>query len=187
MSRKYKFNDPGGTYFISYATVNWIDLFTRNEYRNVILESLEFCQREKGLRLFGWCIMTNHVHLLAATDKEPLEKIMRDHKRHTSIELRDTITNYPAESRREWILWMMQRAGKKNSNNMDWQLWRQDNHPILISDADMLAQKLAYIHNNPVEAGFVAHPEDYLYSSAIDYAGGKGLLPVEVLELIKIN
>jgi REP element-mobilizing transposase RayT len=184
MSSKYKFLDPDGTYFITYSVVNWIDLFTRNEYRNIIVDSLKHCQKEKGLRLFAWCMMTNHVHLLAATNNEPLEKIMRDHKRHTSIELKAAITEHPGESRKEWMIWMMQRAGKKNNNNIDWQLWQQDNHPELIHSVEMLSQKLDYIHNNPVKAGFVAKPEDWLYSSAIDYAGGKGLLTVEVLSIV---
>jgi putative transposase len=76
------------------------------------------------------------------------------------------------------MLWMMERAGKKNSQNIDFQLWRQDNHPIELYDNKILNQKLDYIHNNPVAAGFVEKPEDYLYSSARDYAGMPGMIDV---------
>lgn len=81
------------------------------------------------------------------------------------------------------MLRMMQHAGNRNKNNIDWQLWQQHNHPIEITNNKILQQKLEYIHLNPVKAGFVAEPQDYVYSSALDYSGGKGLLPVEVLEV----
>ena len=71
---------------------------------------------------------------------------------------------------------MMQQAGLKNSNNKDWQLWQQDNHPIELMTAEMFHQKLNYIHFNPVVAGFVENEEDYLYSSARDFHDKKGLI-----------
>lgn len=77
---------------------------------------------------------------------------------------------------------MMERAGKKNSNNSNFQLWRQDNHPILLDDMKKLHNSLDYIHNNPVVTGIVEKPEDYIYSSARDYYD----LPGKI-ELIKID
>ena len=82
------------------------------------------------------------------------------------------------ESRREWLLWMMKRAGKKNGNNNTYQLWQQHNKPIVLNNADIFEQKLNSIHNNPVEARIVLNPEDSLYSSARDYADDKGLVLV---------
>ncbi|MEQ9304585.1 MAG: transposase, partial [Marinoscillum sp.] len=69
-----------------------------------------------------------------------------------------------------WLLWMMERAGKKNANNTRYQLWKQDNHPVLL-EGKWLDEKLEYIHRNPVEAGWVNEPEEYFYSSARNYAG----------------
>jgi putative transposase len=74
------------------------------------------------------------------------------------------------------MLWMMQRAGLKNGNNKDWQLWQQHNQPIELLTIEMFYQKLQYIHSNPVEAGFAENEEDYLYSSARDFHGKKGLI-----------
>ena len=101
-------------------------------------------------------------------------------KRHTSEELNKEIRNNPQESRREWMIWMMERAGKKNPNNINFQLWQQHNNPIELSSQKIARQKLEYIHENPVKAGFVEKPEDYLYSSARDYKQTKkcGLLDV---------
>jgi len=71
-----------------------------------------------------------------------------------------------------------ERAGKRNPNNKKYQFWQQNNHPIELFDNTIMDQKLDYIHMNPVVSGIVKEPEHYLYSSAIDYAGGKGILPI---------
>jgi putative transposase len=179
MSRKYKFKDQEKLYFVSFAVVYWIDLFIRNEYKDILLDSWRYCQANKGLELYAWCIMTSHVHMIIGSNGDKLEDIMRDMKRHTSEALKNTIQNHPAESRREWMLWMMERAGKKNSNNSNFQLWQQDNHPIELTTPAITHQKLDYLHYNPVEAGFVESPEEYLYSSAIDYyTNRKGKIPI---------
>jgi putative transposase len=182
MSTKYKFNDQDQLYFVSFAVVNWIDLFVRNEYKDIILDSWKYCQAKKGLEIYGWCIMTSHVHMIVGTHGDKLENIMRDMKKHTSAELKKTIQQHPGESRKEWMLWMMERAGKKNNQNSNFQLWRQDNHPIELFDRKILHQKLDYIHYNPVVAGIVDNPEDYLYSSARDYFGMTGLIDVILVE-----
>ena len=170
MSVRYKFRDQSKLYFVSFAVVYWIDVFIRNEYKDILLDSLRFCQKEKGLEVCAWCIMTSHAHLIIGTHQEKLENIMRDFKSHTSRELKKAINNNTQESRKEWILWMMERAGKKNSNNKSFQFWQQDNHPVELWDNYMMEQKMNYIHQNPVVSGIVSKPEDYIYSSARDYA-----------------
>ncbi len=184
MSRKYKFADQDKLYFISFAVINWIDLFIRKPYKDIIVNSLAHCQKEKGLELYGWCIMTSHVHLIIGTNDSPMQNIIRDLKRYTSETLHHAIRENNIESRREWLLWMMERAGKKNGNNINFQLWQQHNQPIELSDNKMAHQKLEYIHYNPVEAGFVLRQEDWLYSSAIDYHGGRGLLEIMFLDTL---
>lgn len=85
------------------------------------------------------------------------------------------------ESRRNWMLWIFKSAGQKNPNNKNYQLWQQDNHPEELISNKFIDQKLDYIHNNILETGMVEKPEDYMYSSARDYAGLKGLLEIEFL------
>lgn len=182
MSRKYKFHNQDQLYFVSYAVVDWIDVFIRNEYKDILLTSLKYCQKHKGLEIYAWCIMTSHVHLIIGSKGEPMQDILQGHKSVTSRTLKKAIQENPTESRKEWVLWQMERAGKKNSNNQDWQFWQQHNQPIELSTYKIMDQKLDYIHNNPVVAGFVDRPEDYLYSSARDYCGEKGLLDVILIE-----
>jgi putative transposase len=181
MSVKYKIRDQEKLYFVSFSVINWIDVFIRNEYKNIFLDSLKFCQRNKGLEIYGWCIMTSHVHLIIGTSDKPMENILRDLKSFTSTNIKKAIELNPTESRKEWMLWMMKRAGIKNNNNNDFQFWQQNNHPIELWDNYMMQQKLDYIHNNPVEAGFVDAPCDYVYSSARDYSEQKGLLNIKLI------
>jgi REP element-mobilizing transposase RayT len=132
--------------------------------------------KEKGLEIYAWCIMTSHVHMIIGAQNGKLEDIMRDMKSFTSTSMKKAIKENPQESRKEWLLWMMERAGKKNSHNKEFQFWQQHNHPIQLFNSDIMKQKLNYIHNNPVMAGFVNEPQNWLYSSALDYCGEKGLL-----------
>ena len=176
MSRKYKFGDSTKLYFISFAVVYWIDLFIREEYKQLMLESWRYCQREKDLEIYGWCIMTSLVHMIVGGKGRPLDKIIGEMKSYTSRILRKAIAEHPAESRREWMTLMMEKAGTQNSNNSEWQLWQQHNKPLGILDLEMFFQKLNYIHRNPVESGFVDKEEEYLYSSARDFYDKKGLI-----------
>ena len=177
MSRNYKFRNPEGIYFISFAVVNWLDVFTRNEYKNILIDSLHYCQREKGLEVFAWCIMTNHVHLIfRSKGKQAPELLIGDFKRFTSKAIVQAIKENPQESRKEFLLDQFLKAGSQSSNVKTYQFWRHDNKPIELWSNKVIDEKLNYIHNNPVEEGIVFRAEDYLYSSAADYAGEKGLL-----------
>lgn len=181
MSRAYKFRNQEAPYFISFATVGWVDVFTRNVYREVVVDSFKYCQQHKGLIVYAWCIMSNHVHAIISTSDKPMEHIIRDLKSYTSRHVRKELEANLQESRREWMLPIFQRAGRLNGNNKDWQFWQQNNQPIELYNADIMMQKLDYLHHNPVVAGWVANAEDYIWSSAMDYSGGKGLVDVTFL------
>jgi REP element-mobilizing transposase RayT len=177
MSRNYKFHNPEGIYFVSFAVVEWLDVFTRNAYKDIIIESLHFCQREKGMEIFAWCIMTNHFHLIFRSTKgQKPELLLGDFKRFSSKSIVDAIKNNHIESRKELLLEQFLKAGAKSSNVKNYQFWRHDNKPIELWSNKVIDEKIGYIHNNPVEEGLVFRPEDYVYSSAIDYSGEKGIL-----------
>lgn len=175
MSRNYKFHNPEGVYFVSFAVFDWVDVFTRNEYKDIIVESIDFCQKNKGLEVFAWCVMSNHVHLIIrAKEGCLLQDIMRDFKKFTSKKIITAIKENPQESRKEWLI-------AKFITKEGICLWGTDNHPIELWSNKVIEQKLDYLHNNPVEEGLVFKPEQYVYSSAIDYAGEKGLLEVMLI------
>ncbi len=95
MSKKYKFKDNAKLYFVTFTVTNWIDLFIRNEYKDIILSSLQFCQQQKELEIYGWCIMTSHLHLIIGSKGKPLSDIMRDVKRHSVETLHQSIIKHP--------------------------------------------------------------------------------------------
>jgi REP element-mobilizing transposase RayT len=177
MSRNYKFLNPEGLYFISFAVVGWLDVFTRNEYRDLFLESVVFCQKEKGLEIHAWCIMTSHIHLVfRSVNGQKPELLIGDLKRFTSKSLVKAITENPRESRKEFLLDFFKKEAGKSSNVTGHQFWRHDNKPIELWSNRVIKQKIDYVHQNPVESSLVYKAEDYIYSSARDYAGEKGLL-----------
>jgi putative transposase len=169
MSRKYKFREANGAYFISFATVYWIDVFTRVDYFDLMIESFDYCRKQKGLELYGYCIMPSHVHLIFRSSLGDPSGLIRDLKGFTSKKMLKAIEENSQESRKEWLLWMFEKAGKKNSNVQFKQFWQQNNQPIEIWSLKVFEQKLNYIHNNPLEAGFVTNPIDWKYSSARNY------------------
>lgn len=73
----------------------------------------------------------------------------------------------------------MERAAKKKSNVTKRQFWQQNNKPIELWSAKVLKQKIDYIHNNPVESGFVTNPIDWKYSSARNYADDETILKID--------
>ncbi|MEA1785612.1 transposase [Arenibacter sp. GZD96] len=187
MSRNYKFKNKVGTYFVSFATVYWIDVFTRQPYLGILEESLNYCRKEKGMQVFAYCFMPSHVHLIFRSADDDPSGVLRDFKKHTSKKVLKAIEENPQESRkacpercrREWLLWMFERAGKKKGNISKYQFWQHHNKPIELWSTAVIKQKLDYIHNNPVEAGFVTEPTQWKYSSARNFAEDHTVLKID--------
>jgi REP element-mobilizing transposase RayT len=172
----------GQVYFITTTVVDWIDLFTRPVYKHIALESLNYCIQNKGIEIYAWVLMTNHLHLLAGiTGQNSGSDIMRDFKKYTSKKLIDTLQHEVTESRREWMLDRFEFSGRNDKKIKNFRFWQEGTDIQEVFLNDYFEQKMEYIHNNPVKAEIVNLPHEYRYSSAIDYAGGKGLLPVVVV------
>ncbi len=164
----YRIKNEEGLYYLTFATVEWIDVFTRKRYKDIVVNSLQYCQQEKGLELYSWVLMSNHMHMIVRAKKgHKLSGIIRDFKKYTSKQIIKSIQD-TSESRKSWLLSEMLKAGELNSKKQTYQLWRNDNHPIELYSNELINQKTDYIHNNPVAEGIVEKAEDYLYSSAND-------------------
>ena len=148
---KYIIRDQNAMHFLTFTVIDWVDVFSRKEYKLELVESMNYCVREKGLSIYGWVIMSNHMHVIwQAKEGYSLSAIIRDYKKFTA----KRITKY--------------------------KFWQDSNHAIELHalDTKMKEQKLDYIHNNPVKAMLVHNPEDYVFSSAIDYIDGSGLVVI---------
>jgi len=181
MSEKgFQIRDQFAVHFITCSVVEWVDVFSRKMYADILVESLIFCQEKKGLNIHAWCIMSNHIHLIISTNGITLlSDVIRDFKKFSSFAILKAIADNQQESRKKWILWIFKKAGERNKRNKVYQLWQQDNHPVECSTKEIFISRMIYLHENPVRAGIVRFEQDYLYSSGIDYYGNdNGLIAV---------
>ena len=180
----YKIVNQNAVHFLTFTVVGWVDVFARKQYKEIITESLSHCQKHKGLIVYAYVIMSNHMHIIAEV-KAPyaLSDTIRDFKKYTSKEIIKQIIESSTESRQEWMIRLFKYYAKYNKNNTNYQFWKRDNHPIELSSPKWFLQKLDYIHLNPVRAGIVNQTEDYIYSSASNYITGDGVLLVKVVDL----
>ena len=157
------------------TVVGWIDVFNRTEYIDELISSLKFCQEKKELKIYSYVIMSSHIHMIASAENTPLSYILRDFKSFIADKLFNLVENNEYESRREWMKYLFEFFGK--GIGQDRQFWEHGNFPIELYSPKVVAQKVNYIHNNPVKANIVEQPEHYFYSSANPNS------PIEVLPL----
>ena len=186
MSEKYKTSETEKSYFITATIVEWIDIFTRKELKMLMVNSLKYCQENKGLIIYGWCLMPSYLHLICQAGKNnTLSDILRDFKTFTSKEIIKFIKE-ENESRKEWLLNLFSKSCEHLTKKQKYKVWQDGNQPKVIYTPKFFWEKLDYIHNNPVEEMIVEKPEDYLFSSARNYADLDGLLDI-VLETRKVR
>ena len=161
--RKAKTDLP---YFVTMTIVGWIDVLNRKEYIEIIINSLKYCQQQKGLKVFAYVIMPSHIHLVLQQEEGKLNEVIRDFKSFTAKEIIKAIEGNIFESRREWMLYMFKYYAKSSRQNKVYMFWQKTNHPTELTNNHMIDQKIDYIHNNPVESGIVTNAESYVYSSA---------------------
>lgn len=177
----YQISDQTKAHFITATVVDWVDVFSRKIYKDIVIDSLDFCIKNKGMILYGYVIMTNHVHMIIQSENGKLSDLIRDFKKFTARNILDKIEEGP-ESRQDWMLKRFEFACRSHSRNEKYQFWQYGSHPEEIFTEKFMWQKLDYIHQNPVRAGIVAQPEHYLYSSASNYVINRGLLKIEKID-----
>ena len=176
----YKIRDQSATHFLTFTIMGWIDIFSRQRYRDLMIDSLQFCRKHKNLLIGGYVIMSNHIHSIWTAPNGNLSDIVRDFKTFTSKAISSSIES-EQESRRDWLLYMFKFFANRTNANDNYKVWTSNNHPEEIHSDTFLKTKLNYIHENPVRAGLVTQPSHYLYSNASDYEGKKGLMEIDML------
>ena len=178
---RYTINDQYGTYFLTFTVTDWVDVFTRIDYKQIIIDSLNFAEEERGLVCFAWVLMSNHMHLVARSAAPfRMSDFMRDFKKFTSKKIVETIQTIN-ESRREWLLHRFAFEAHITGRAENFKLWQDGGHPVCLDgNTEMYRQRINYIHLNPVRQMIVDNAADYLFSSARDYEGKKGLVKVRV-------
>jgi REP element-mobilizing transposase RayT len=186
-------------YFCTITVLDWLPVLIESRYIEPLLDSLRFCRQHKGLRLYAFVVMPNHLHLICSADgagvradsraseaKEsgartdsrtstsgecggnPLHDVMRDFKRFTSRQIHDRLKEDGRTTVLEWLRHATQRARRERG---ELGLWQDGFHPQALWSAEVVQQKLDYVHANPCRKGLVERPEQWWFSSAAHYAG----------------
>ena len=163
---EFRITTPDELYFVTLTTVGWVDVFIRNDYKNILLENLKYCQQNEKVEIYCYVIMSNHIHMICRLQDKDLKELLGRFKSYTSKQIIKAIENNPQESRKEWLLYLFNYFAKANKQYSKNHFWQYTMHPVLLYSKDVIKQKMDYIHNNPVRAGLVNEPENYIYSSA---------------------
>lgn len=201
---------PDSIFFVTITVIDWVDVFTREEYKNILVQSLDHCRRKKGLHIHAWVVMTNHIHLIVSHrhGKEKIATTIGDFKKYTAKQIINAIMENAQESRKKWMLSHFeedsikanddascsvsktngrtescQPTATKPDGSVHYHLWQRGYHSFCISNIKMIRQKIDYLHANPIRAGIVDKPWDYRYSSCRSYAGERGLLEIDHIDL----
>lgn len=180
MSQTYQIQNQSAPHFLTFQVIDWVDIFSRKTYRDIVVESMKFCRQEKGLEIYAYVIMTNHVHVIWRAKNDNLSDVIRDFKKFTGRSIIAAIQTGP-ESRQDWMLKRFEFAARSHVRNSLHQFWTHENHAVELFSPDFTKQKFRYIHMNPVRAGWVDEEENYLYSSARNYAGMSSLMEIDFI------
>ena len=166
MRSRYGFRNPEGTYFVTSTTVEWLPVFSSAACCNILVQSFLHCRVHKGLKIYGWVILDNHVH--AVLSGPDLSSTLRALKGFTAQVLIEQIKR----ERRDWLLNQLAYYCSVHKTRSEHQVWQEGVHPQEIEGDAMMRQKLDYIHHNPVMRGLVVAPEHWRYSSAHEWLVG---------------
>ena len=153
------------------TVLSWIPVFTRPETVKILLDSLTLLIR-KGLKLYAYVILENHLHLIAQSDH--LDRDIARFKSYTGKNL----IHFFGVNNIKTILDQLAFYKKAHKTDREFQFWQEGVHPEWIQNGTMMRQKVEYIHQNPVKRGYVDRAEHWRYSSARNYLGMEGLVEV---------
>jgi REP element-mobilizing transposase RayT len=169
---RYKICEQRQPHFLTGTIVGWLPILGRPEAAQIVLDSWRFLQDHKRLEIFGYVIMENHVHLIASA--EDLGKEIGDFKSFTARKIIDLLQSRGDRG----TLGQLELFRARHKVDREYQFWQEGSQPKVILGDEMMLQKLEYIHNNPLRRGYVDDPTHWRYSSARNYAGLAGLIPV---------
>lgn len=171
---RYKIYENYYPYFITSSCIDGISLFADTELATILLDSIDFLQKDREVTLYSYVIMHNHFHLIA------IGKMLSDDVRNLKAYTAKRIIESLEARGRSYLRSEIKGANKRN--RWEYQVWQEGFHPKQLFTSDIMTQKIEHIHNNPLKCGFVDVPEHWRYSSARNYAGVEGLIPVTIFE-----
>ena len=172
----YKFHKEQYPYFITSILLEELPIFGKPQIAQIIPDQFVFLQQQRAVIVYAFVIMGNHFH--AVVQGQDLSKKLRLAKSFTARQILEILTR---DGHARWLK-KLKWNKKTHKVGRTFQVWQEGLHPKQLSSIDMVRQKMGYIHVNPVRAGFVDEPQDWRYSSARNYLGLEGLIPVTIFE-----
>ena len=169
---RYRIFETTYPYFMTCTIVGWLPVFTRREAVNIVLDSWRFAQRERELKLFGYVILENHLHMIASAPE--LSDVIQRFKSFTARHIIDLLEHNGDRT----LLWQLHFHKLRHKTESQHQVWQEGSHPQQIQNDEMMWQKMEYVHANPTRRGYVDDPLHWRYSSARNYAKHAGLIDV---------
>jgi len=166
MSRdRYKVHRQNYPHFITLTYTDWLPLNSRTEITDIILNSIRYHQTERGLTLYGWVFMENHIHLILKSPN--LSKTIHSIKSYSAKQILAYLKDKGCNTTLNSLYW-----GKtRHKTSQEFQVWEDGFHPVEIGARETMTTKLKYLHNNPIKRGYVRRAEDWRYSSMGSYLG----------------
>jgi len=170
---RYNVYEVKAPHFITCTILHWIPIFTRTQTTDIIFASLKYLQKNDNLKIHAYVILENHLHMIVKSDD-----IVKSMARFKSFTAREII-NYLKKENAKSILDQLAFYKKAHKKENEFQLWQEGIQAKEILGEQMMKVKMEYIHNNPVERGYVDDGVHWRYSSARDYEGFDGLIVVD--------
>lgn len=158
MPQRFRVYEGAYPHFITSSVIYWTPIFTRDDYFRVLVDSLSYCVSEKGLLVHGYVIMPNHFHMMCSQSERELSAVICDIKSFTSRQIADKLEQ---DGRSSWLKAM---SSSRLHRRAQVKVWQDEFHPEEVRTKRFFNQKLEYMHNNPVRAGFVDDPAEWKYS-----------------------
>jgi len=179
MSEKFKTYDKEKAYFVTFTIVNWLEILRDDTYKMILVDAINYYKSNRGLLVYAYCIMHNHVHLIIQSNgSEMVSEVLRDLKKQTSKQITKKIID-ENDAEKLKILEVFRKEGLRLKRIKFYKVWKDGNKPLMIMNSSMLWRIIHYIHNNPVERSLTEKPEDYLFCSARNYAELNSLIEIE--------
>lgn len=170
---RFTYGQPDTPHFLTATIVNWLPIFSDPDCAQILLDCWRYQTNEMGLRLHGYVVMENHIHWIASADDLP--KLVHSFKTYTAGQI---VRQLKAKGRFS-VLDEMAFRKKAHKQDRRHQLWQEGVHLVMIQSADMMRQRLDYLHNNPVRRGYVDEARHWRYSSARDYCEEPGVIEID--------
>ncbi len=166
MRSRYLVRDSSLAHFITCTVVHWLPVFTHAARFDILIDALKFSREKKGLKIYSWVILDNHLHaILAAPD---LARVIMEFKRYTALKLIEQLEREKCN----WLLHQLAFAKARHKHASEHQFWQESSHAHALAGDAIMERTIAYIHNNPIKRGLVVGAEHWRYSSAHEWLVG---------------